>query len=115
MPSTLPTVSRTLLAALALRLVALAHRLARGRARLGGALAPPGRPLTATLQHLDKGITIRVSRPLGRHVRCDAGTLWLTFDQVPVDVVLEAGEEHLCVHDAALSIHVLSTAVVQVF
>jgi Protein of unknown function (DUF2917) len=108
-------VFRSLLAALAPRLGAAAHGLAHGLARLGSALAPPSRPLTATLRHLDKGITIRVSRPLGRHVRCDTGTLWLTFEQVPMDVVLEAGEEHLCVHDAALSIHVLSTAVVQVF
>ena len=43
-----------------------------------------------------------------------AGTLWLTFDNEPEDIVLEAGESHRCAKSSRLSIHALAAAVVRV-
>lgn len=51
-----------------------------------------------------------VRRPLGRTVTCVAGTLWLTFDGTPQDIVLEAGQSHRCRDDAALMVYALDAA-----
>jgi hypothetical protein len=39
--------------------------------------------------------------------------LWLCFDGEPLDIVLEAGETHLCAKRPALSIHALSPSLVR--
>jgi hypothetical protein len=43
-------------------------------------------------RQLEKNATAWVARPLGRTITCESGTLWLTFDNEPVDVILEAGQ-----------------------
>jgi hypothetical protein len=81
--------------------------------RLAAALAAPRRAAPAR-QSLDKGATAWFVRPLGRHISCEAGTLWLAFDGEPQDIVLEAGESHLCTKGTPLSIHALSPATLRV-
>jgi hypothetical protein len=54
--------------------------------------------------------TLWVARPRGLVVRCERGTLWLAFDGQPLDVVLEPGEQRVCLEDARLSIHAMTSA-----
>jgi len=63
---------------------------------------------------LDKGTTTWIASPLGRTVTCETGTLWLTFDNEPTDVILEAGQSHRCAKASKLAIHALSAARVSV-
>ncbi len=65
-------------------------------------------------RRLPRGTTEWISRPLGRTVCCEQGTLWLTFDHQPLDVVLEAGESHHCARTTRLAIHALADARVTV-
>jgi Protein of unknown function (DUF2917) len=62
-------------------------------------------------QTLTQHATYWVAHPQHRQVRCDAGVLWLAFDHDARDVVLEAGQTHLCQNDARLSIHALQQSV----
>ena len=68
----------------------------------------PAAPLAA--QRLDKGATSWIARPLGRTIRCEAGTLWLTFDGEPLDLILEAGQSHRCDKASKLGIHAMAAA-----
>jgi Protein of unknown function (DUF2917) len=63
---------------------------------------------------LDRHATFWVIQPLARQIRCDAGVLWLTFDGEVRDVVLEAGQTHLCQNDAPLAIHALQQGAFQI-
>lgn len=71
-------------------------------------------PTAPVAGELDKGTTTWIASPLGRTVTCETGTLWLTFDNEPTDVILEAGQSHPCVKAAKLAIHALSAARVSV-
>lgn len=64
-------------------------------------------PARAALRGLARGATVWVDRPRGRLVRCVAGTLWLTFDGEPQDVILEAGDSHRCTCASRLGIHAM--------
>ena len=69
---------------------------------------------TVLVRELDNGATEWIAHPLGRTVRCEAGALWLTFDNDAEDVVLEAGESHRCAKASKLGIHALVAARVSV-
>lgn len=62
------------------------------------------------MRALSKGATYWVNRPRSRQVHCTCGTLWLTFDGHPQDVVLEAGEALTCAWSSRLAIHALTDA-----
>jgi len=95
------------------RTVALPGLLAQAFARLAAAIT--GKRTAAPARHvLARGATAWVEQPLGREVRCDSGTLWLTFDREPQDLILEAGESHHCEHSSRLAIHAMSAAVARV-
>lgn len=79
--------------------------MAQLRAQRGPVLG--SRAVTGGTHSLDQHATVWLAQPLARHIRCDAGVLWLTFDHDARDVVLEAGQTHLCQSDARLSIHAL--------
>lgn len=59
---------------------------------------------------LGRAATRWLRRPRGWVVDCEAGTLWLTHDGEPRDIVLEAGQSHRCDHDGRLAIHALDDA-----
>ena len=59
---------------------------------------------------LEKGRTLWVDRPLTREVSCSQGTLWLTFDGVRKDIVLEAGQSYRCDCASRLGIHAVEAA-----
>lgn len=86
-------------------------RLPMGLPRLWqrGLAAPAARA-----EQLAKGATARVTHPLGCTVTCESGTVWLTFDNEPLDVVLEAGQAHRCVNASRLLIQALADARVSV-
>jgi hypothetical protein len=80
---------------------------------LVAAIAGPRVP-AATLQSLNEGDSSWIGQPQGRRVTCEAGRLWLAFDGESRDIVLEAGESHLCATASPLSIHALATATVRI-
>ncbi len=71
-------------------------------------------PATSAALHLDANATTWIARPLGRTVTCETGTLWLTFDNETADVILEAGQSHLCAKASKLAIHALTAGRVSV-
>jgi hypothetical protein len=54
--------------------------------------------------------TLWIERPLGRTVRCERGTLWLTFDGEPQDLFLGPGQSLSCTLASRLGIHAMSAA-----
>jgi hypothetical protein len=68
----------------------------------------------AAARPLERNATTWIARPLGRTVTCETGTLWLTFDNEPTDVILEAGQSHCCAKASKLAIHALSAARISV-
>lgn len=71
-------------------------------------------PAAPARRQLQQGATEWIVRPLGCTITCEQGTLWLTFDHEPLDVVLEAGESHHCAHASKLAIHAMADARVSV-
>jgi Protein of unknown function (DUF2917) len=71
----------------------------------------PAAPVARVLAKCD---TTWITRPLGRTVTCETGTLWLTFDNEAADVILEAGQSHRCAKASKLAIHALAAARVSV-
>lgn len=71
--------------------------------------APARRSIRRTLA---KGCTLWIDRPLNRHVVCEGGVLWLTFDNEPCDIILEPGDIHACRSGSRLSIHALADGAV---
>lgn len=67
-------------------------------------------PVGPDTRVLEKGATTWNSQPLGRTVSCETGTLWLTFDNEALDVILEAGQSHCCAKASRLAIHALAAA-----
>ena len=67
-------------------------------------------PAAAAVQELHAGAIARIARPLGRTISCAAGTLWLTFDNEPQDVILEAGQSYRCAKASRLLIQALDSA-----
>jgi hypothetical protein len=59
---------------------------------------------------LEKNAIHPIAHPLGRTVTCESGALWLTFDNTPPDVVLEAGESFTCTNQNRLLIQALQGA-----
>ena len=45
-----------------------------------------------------------------RDINCLEGTLWLTFDGVRKDIILEAGQSYRCDCASRLAIHALDAA-----
>jgi hypothetical protein len=73
-------------------------------------VAATSAPAPSAVRELDAGTSTWIVRPLGRTITCEAGTLWLTFDNEPHDVILEAGQSHRCAKGSKLLIHALASA-----
>lgn len=56
---------------------------------------------------LSRDQIMRTARPLGKTVHCVEGSLWLTFDEDCRDVVLAAGDRHICDRNTTLTIQAL--------
>ena len=61
---------------------------------------------------LDKGATLVIDRPQGTTVCCAQGTLWVTHDRDPRDIVLEPGQHHVVDSPRRLLVHALADACV---
>lgn len=79
-------------------------RLFGGRA---AALRSPATPARGAAQSLPKGATLVLRRPLGCTVECERGSLWITFDGEPDDIVLDAGERHVAERRSRMLVHAL--------
>jgi hypothetical protein len=60
------------------------------------------------INKLYKGSTYWITQPFGSCINCDSGTLWLTFDNYFLDVILEAGQSHWCAKNSKLAIYALT-------
>ena len=90
------------------RLEVFAHRFGRSHARKGAGAAAGKR------HSLDKGATLTLHRPLGTAIECLRGTLWVTHDGQPMDIVLESGQRYRSECRDRMLIHALSPSEVQV-
>ena len=90
--------------------IAHGNRLAGVLDRLGRMLrrtAPPARRAEVDVS-LAPDRVHRIGRSLGCEISCQEGTLWLTLDNEPTDIVLEAGESHRCGVDSDLLVQALA-------
>jgi hypothetical protein len=62
------------------------------------------------MQGLAKGAMLRVDRPLDVVVQCSHGSVWVTHDGDPKDVVLEAGESYRSRSPARMIVQALEDA-----
>lgn len=67
-------------------------------------------PAVSGVRKLQAGASVRIARPMGSTVFCEAGTLWLTFDNEPQDLIVEAGQSYHCTMASGLLIHALGNA-----
>lgn len=90
----------------------LARQLREWLGELLSSLRVEARPTapTSSTGALDKHRTLWVNQPMARDISCIQGTLWLTFDGVRKDVVLEAGQSYHCDCASRLAIHALDAA-----
>jgi hypothetical protein len=56
---------------------------------------------------LRRGQTFAVGRPLGMAIECLHGTLWITHDGDPKDIVLVHGQRHTATRASTMLIHAL--------
>lgn len=61
---------------------------------------------------LARGQTLRVTDALGSTVRCAEGSVWITEEDVPRDVVLEAGAAYRLSRRGLALVHALGDATV---
>lgn len=62
------------------------------------------------LHSLHDGQLMRVAAPLGHEIICVQGTLWITHDGDPKDIVVEAGRSYVADRHAPLVVYALDTA-----
>ncbi len=91
-----------------------ADRLSRLFALFVGLGSEPPTGKTAETLSLAKGRLHYVARPQARQITCTAGSVWLTFDGEPQDVVLEAGESYRCESSARLGISAFEPSILQI-
>ena len=65
-------------------------------------------PAVSSVRKLEARASVRIARPMGSTVFCEAGTLWLTFDNQTQDLIVEAGQSYLCTMASGLLIHALA-------
>jgi hypothetical protein len=82
------------------------HRLQRAR-------PAASEPADAAIA-LGKDEIARVEHPLGVTISCRSGRVWLTNDRDRKDVVLDAGESHVCDRDSRLTMQALRACLVLV-
>jgi hypothetical protein len=77
--------------------------------------AQPARPQRTAepadaVQALSRGRTLRVAQPLGTEIYCVQGSLWITHDGDPKDIVIEAGRSYVADRHAPLVVCALDSA-----
>ena len=66
------------------------------------------------VRNLQKGAILAVSRPLHQDIACLRGSLWITHDGDPKDIILEAGQSYRSDRCARMLIQALDEADIQV-
>jgi hypothetical protein len=80
------------------------------RAREAAASVPRAAAAAAPIRTLEAGTALAVSHPRGQRIDCLRGSIWLTFDGEPRDVVLDAGQSHTAEGDTRLLVYGLEAA-----
>lgn len=62
---------------------------------------------------LPKSAIHAIERPQGWRIECVRGTVWVTHDSHPRDLVLTAGEGHTCVRSSRVLLQALEPVVVR--
>lgn len=58
-------------------------------------------------QRLRNGATLALARPQGWTIACEEGSLWITYDGDPKDIVLTAGQRHVAERASRMLVHAL--------
>jgi hypothetical protein len=64
-------------------------------------------PAQGERQRLQKGSTLVVARPQGWTIECEQGSLWITYDGDPKDIVLAPGQSHVAERPSRMLVHAL--------
>jgi hypothetical protein len=67
-------------------------------------------PAAGDNHFLQKGAVLAVPRPMHREIECLRGSLWITHDGDPRDVILEKGEVYRPDRDARMLVQALAEA-----
>jgi hypothetical protein len=73
-------------------------------------VAPRAMPATAPVRMLKAGTMLAVPQPRGQRIECLRGSLWLTHDGDPKDIVLAAGDSYTVDRDARLLVYGLDAS-----
>lgn len=71
-----------------------------------------GAPLQS--HRFEKGEILALAQPIGSEIACLKGSVWITHDGDPKDVVLEAGERHVVDRGTPMLVQGLADATVSV-
>ncbi|MBT9464447.1 DUF2917 domain-containing protein [Hydrogenophaga sp.] len=63
---------------------------------------------------MKKNALLSIAQPLGYRIDCLKGTLWITQDGYPQDVILGAGEHHVTDHRPRLIVQALESGVIRI-
>ena len=89
-------------------LLARLRRLLRRPARTAASRLPPGRMVVEARRMVWDDL------PVGRDIVCEHGALWLTFDHLGQDIVLEPGQAHHCTQSTRLGVYALQRSVLRI-
>jgi len=78
-----------------------------------------GRPVACSresypVHELPNGRTLILSAPLGQRVECLGGSVWITLDGDPRDIIVEAGQAFTADRNQRALIHALEASLVRV-
>ena len=64
-------------------------------------------PAQGERHRLQKGATLVVARPQGWTLECEQGSLWITHDGDPKDILLAPGQSHVAERSSRMLVHAL--------
>ena len=82
-----------------------------GRSRATRAMVMPA---AGDIRRLQKGAIFMVSRPMHLAIDCLRGSVWITHDGDPKDIILEVGQSHRPDRDAPMLIQALEIVDIRV-
>ena len=65
-------------------------------------------PASSIAHRLPQGQTLVIDKPLDQLVMCQDGCVWITYDNDPMDRIVEAGEHHQGCGHSRMLVHAVS-------
>lgn len=64
----------------------------------------------ASTHEMSRGAIYRIAQPSGRRIECQSGSIWVTQDSDPRDIMLTAGEDCVITGNARVLVQALEPA-----